>query len=193
MKRRTALKQLGVLASVAALLPQCLGKEAVTQASVTLNKISISGEQEKFLTALAESLIPKTDTPGAGELNIHRFALRMVDDCKDEADQQKFMKGLGQFQATAEEKTGKPFEENSAAEQQKFLQEVQAGKITPVLKSGDENSFNDFYQTFRWLTIRGYLGSESVMTNVFGYNMIPGKFVGVVEINANSDLKTILG
>lgn len=193
MRRRTALKQLGVLATAAMVLPSCVGKESVTQATIALNKISITGNQEKLLAAVAECLIPKTDTPGAGELNIHHFALRMIDDCTEPADQQKIMKGLAQFEAAFDEKYGKSFDEATKEEQQQFLKDVQADKIVPVLKDGEENSIKDFYHAYRGRTIQGYLGSEYVMTNVFGYNMIPGRFDGAVEINANTDLKTVLG
>lgn len=194
MKRRTALKQLGVLAGAAALLPQCIGKETVTTpASIALNKISITGNQETLLATIAETLIPKTDSPGAGELKVHHVALRMIDDCTEAPQQQSFLLGLKQFERAVEEKAGKSFEEISAEERKKFLMDAEAGKLEPTLTGDEKNSIQDFYSLYRGQVIWGYLESEYVMTNVFGYNMIPGKFTGVVEINANSDLKTILG
>ena len=192
MKRRTALKQLGLLAGSAMLLPSCIGK-TITQPTIALHKIAITGNQENVLAAMANCLIPKNDTPGASELKAHHFALRMVDDCFEPEAQQKFLLGLAQVEKTIEDKTGNVFTEASIEEQKIFLQDVEAGKVIPTLKEGEVNSIEGFYSPFRNLIIRGYLGSEYVMTNVFGYNMIPGRFKGVVEINANSDLKTILG
>ncbi len=192
MKRRTALKQLGLLAGSTMLLPSCIGK-TITQPTIALHKIAISGNQENVLAAMANCLIPKTDTPGASELKAHHFALRMVDDCFEPEEQQKFLMGLAQVEKAIEDKTGNTFTEATIAEQKIFLQDVEAGKVIPTLKEGEVNSIEGFYSPFRNLIIRGYLGSEYVMTNVFGYNMIPGRFKGVVEINANSDLKTILG
>ena len=192
MKRRTALKQLGLLAGSAMLLPSCIGK-TITQPTIALHKIAITGNQENVLAAMANCLIPKNDTPGASELKAHHFALRMVDDCFEPEAQQKFLLGLAQVEKTIEDKTGNVFTEASIEEQKIFLQDVEAGKVIPTLKEGEVNSIEGFYSPFRNLIIRGYLGSEYVMTNVFGYNMIPGRFKGMVEINANSDLKTILG
>lgn len=192
MKRRTALKQLGLLAGTAILLPSCIGNSN-KEPTITLHRIAVSGNQEVVLAAMANCLIPKTDIPGASEVKAHHFALHMVDDCFEPEAQQKFLLGLAQTEKAMDDKTGKTFEEATLEEQQLFFKDVAAGTVVPILKEGEVNSMEGFYSPFRNLIIRGYLGSEYVMTNVFGYNMIPGHFTGVVEINATSDLKTILG
>jgi hypothetical protein len=191
MKRRTALKQFGVVIGGAILLPSCFGKDAPL--TISLHKIVITGNQEKVLAAIADCLIPKTETLGASDVKAHHFALRMVDDCYEPEAQQKFLMGLAQVEKAIEEKIDKTFDDASPEEQKLFLQEVEAGKIVPVLKEGEMNSIADFFAPFRKQLIRGYLGSEYVMTTIFGYNMVPGRFDGAVEINASSDLKTILG
>jgi hypothetical protein len=190
MQRRTALKQLGLIAGAAIILPHCTSKEAATEASITLHKLKVSGQQENLLAAMTDALIPKTDTPGAKELNIHQFILRMMDDCFDADAQKKFMAGLTQAQKALEDKTGKDADACTPAELQAFFKDIADGKAAAPAQG--ENNLKDFYEPFRQLTIRGYLGSEYVMTNVFDYKMIPGKFTGEVKIDANSDLKTIL-
>lgn len=190
MQRRTALKQLGLLAGAVILLPHCTGKETAKQATLSLHNLKITGNQENALTALVDALIPKTDLPGARELNVPQFVWRMVDDCTDEANQQNFLSGLDQVRAVADQKFGKALDLCSASELQSLLKDIEENKI---ITQDNVNHIQDFYKPFRSYTIRGFLGSEPIMTNVFGYNMIPGRFTGVVEINASSDLKTILG
>lgn len=190
MQRRTALKQLGLLAGAVILLPHCTGKETAKQATLSLHNLKITGNQEDALAALADALIPKTDLPGARELNVQQFVWRMIDDCTDEANQQKFLTGLDQVRAVADQKFGKALEVCSTSDLQSLLKDIDANNIAP---QGEVNLIQDFYKSFRAYTVRGFLGSEPIMTNVFGYNMIPGRFTGVVEINASSDLKTILG
>ncbi len=192
MQRRTALKQLGILAGGAMLLPSCIGK-TTAPASISLNKLIINGQQENVFALMVEALIPKTETPGARELNVHHFVLRMIDDCYATEEQQKFLSGFAQAQQAIEAMTGKEFEDCSVEEQQAFLQDVEEGKVIPALQEGEENTLEAFYKPLKRLTIQGYLGSEYVMTTIFGYTMIPGKFIGVVELNANSDVKTIVG
>lgn len=192
MQRRTALKQLGLIAGAAIILPHCTSKEAATEATIKLHKLQVSGQQENLLATMTEALIPKTDTPGAKELNIHQFVLRMMDDCFDAGAQKKFMAGLAQAQKALADKTGKDAEDCTPAEIQAFFQDIKDGKTAAPAGAQGEDNLKAFYEPFRQLTIRGYLGSEYVMTNVFGYQMIPGKFTGQVKIDANSDLKTIL-
>lgn len=188
MQRRTALKQLGLIAGAAIILPHCTSKEAATEATIKLHKLQVSGQQENLLATMTEALIPKTDTPGAKELNVHQFVLRMMDDCFDADTQKKFMAGLGQAQKRLADKTGKDAEDCTPAEIQAFFKELEDSKTA----APQDDNLKAFYESFRQLTIRGYLESEYVMTNVFGYQMIPGKFTGEVKIDANSDLKTIL-
>ncbi len=47
-----------------------------------------------MLAELAETILPKTDTPGAKDLAAHLFALKMVDDCYTKTNQEKYMKGM---------------------------------------------------------------------------------------------------
>jgi hypothetical protein len=190
MQRRTALKQLGLMAGAAILLTHCTGTETATEATIKLHTLKVSGTQENLLAKMTGSLLPKTDIPGAQELNIHQFVLRMMDDCYEAEAQQKFMAGLTQAQKAVETKTGKDIEDCTPAELQAFFNDIEKGGI--AAPAGEEDNLKAFYDPFRQLTIRGYMGSEYVMTNVFGYQMIPGKFVGEVKISATSDLKTIL-
>jgi len=192
MQRRTLLKQLGLIAGAAIILPHCTSKEAATEATVALHNLKVSGEQENLLATMTDALIPKTDTPGAKELNIHHYVLRMVDDCVNAETQKRFMAGMAQAQKAIADKTGKDAEACTPAEWQAFFQDMEASKTAAPAPAQGDDDLKDFYGRFRQLTIRGYLGSEYVMTNVFGYKMIPGKFTGEVKIDANSDLKTIL-
>ena len=186
MKRRTLLKQLGLLAGAAVILPHCKGKETAQEATISLHKITLTNDQQNSVTALVDVLIPKTDTPGAKELNVQEYVWRMVDDCTSEEDQKKFLDGLDQLAAVADERFGKSIAECSPADIQSLLKEMEEGKLK------DQN-IGAFYQQFRGHTIRGYAGTEYMMTNVYHYNMIPGHFTGVVEIKDPNDLKTILG
>ncbi|RAV99231.1 gluconate 2-dehydrogenase subunit 3 family protein [Pseudochryseolinea flava] len=186
MKRRMLLKQLGLLAGAAVVLPHCTGKETAQEATISLHKLKITGHHQNSVTALVDALIPKTDTPGAKELDVQSYVWRMVDDCTSEEDQKKFLAGLDHLTTIADDRFGKTIAECSAADLQTLLQEMNDGKIT-------EKNVGDFYQQFRRHTIRGFVGTESVMTNVYHYNMIPGHFTGVVEIKDPNDLKVILG
>jgi hypothetical protein len=81
MKRRIALKQLGLITAGAMILPTCV--KEVREVSIALKNIALTGDQETLLAEFVGTIVPKTDIPGASELKVHEFVLRMVDDCHD--------------------------------------------------------------------------------------------------------------
>lgn len=156
-----------------AFLPSCVYKQ--DKLSIQLNRIQIKPDQERFLFALANCIIPKTDTPGAADLGAHLFALKMVDDCFEQPLQQKFISGLTAFQKLAVKQLGKPFEEVTAPEQLKFLQ--------ATVKDAADPGISSFLNDFKRLVTRGYTQSEYVMTKLLPYKLVPGKFKACIPFN----------
>lgn len=113
MNRRTAVKNLFIIAGGLALLPSCLREQG--GASIVLDNLKITSDQEDKLAELVELLIPETDTPGGKSLNLHLFVLKMVDDCHSPVDQQYFIDGLkslkGNFEGFWKEESASQFAE----------------------------------------------------------------------------------
>lgn len=155
MDRRTAVRNILIAAGGLLLIPSCRRHKG--EASIELNTVHFSASQEDLLADLVEALIPATDSPGAKELNLHLFVMKMVDDCHSPEDQELFMEGLDSYQKRNEE--AKDFwERESASELSKF------GEI------------------LKRRTIQGYLNSEYVMTNQLKYELVPGRYNGAYEI-----------
>jgi hypothetical protein len=190
MERRIAIQQLIMIAGGAMLIPSCVRDKKVLIAD--LQNLEISESQVSLLAEVAETIIPKTDTPGAKDLDLHQFVLNMVDDCFDAGQQKKFMEGLAQIDELARSRFSRGFsalQENDRQELIRSLEELsrsdqEAERQKPVAT---------FYTITKDLTIRGYMTSEFVMTNQLYYTMIPGRFDGCVEIKDQSDFKTIMG
>jgi len=171
--RRVAIQQLVLIWAGVALLPSCLHHEE--KVSIPLKLIHIDPADETMLAELGETILPKTDTPGAKDLAAHLFALKMVDDCFTSTNQQKFLRGMKDFESYVMKKTGKSFSENNMADRQGIVAEFD-GQI----KSTDDLSF--FYQSTKKLTVQAYTTCEYYMTKIRGYKMIPGKFQGCVPL-----------
>lgn len=92
MKRREAIKSLLIVTGGVMVIPSCLQER--TESTIPLNHLKIDANQEKLLAELAETIIPATNTPGAKDTYTHVFTLKMIDDCRDKADQETFIKGL---------------------------------------------------------------------------------------------------
>jgi hypothetical protein len=184
MDRRTVIKNLALVIGGAALMPSCLHDSG--KASIALKKINVSADQEKFLADVAETIIPKTDTPGAKDLNLHLFVLKMVDDCFSKKDQDAFMSGLDKLSKEAESRYGKPFGQCSQAQRESLLTELdhkqmefQKAQYAQGKKSKKEVPADDmlaFYGITKGETVVGYTYSKYFMTKQIVYELVPGRY-----------------
>jgi hypothetical protein len=178
MNRRLAVKHLTIVAGAAVLLPGCLSQgHDEQQASYAFRHMALSARQEKLLVEVCETLIPRTNTPGAKDLSLHLYVLKMLDDCTPPKDQQTFVAGLGQLDAAATKQLGQSFEVSTAAQRTALLQRIdqQPTQFADELVS--------FYRAARQLTIDGYTGSKYFMTKQVVYELVPGRYDGYFPIS----------
>lgn len=175
VNRRTALKQFLVISAGAALLPSCLQDQS--KATILLKNFQIDGMQEKLLAELAETIIPTTSTPGAKDISAHLFVLKMLDDCYSKEDQQKFLKGLQQLDATAKTTTGQPFLKCTPVQREGLVSGIE-NKTTP----GEELGF--FYSVTKKQTILAYSSSQFFLTKIHVYELVPGRYHGCVPVKS---------
>ncbi len=162
MNRRTAIKQFFIIAGGLTILSSCLNDGG---ASIVLNKLKISAEDEQFLGDLANILIPKSDTPGGKDLNLHLFVIKMVDDCESPENQAKFVAGFNKLRKQLNLKNSKETE-------------------TTLAGLKDKTDEKAFFETFKSRAIQGYMNSEYVMKNKVIYKLIPGPYNGAVKVKA---------
>lgn len=177
LNRRIAIRQFAFLAAGAALIPSCMQDKS--KSAILLRNIKIDQDQEKLLEELSETLIPKTDTPGARDVAAHLFLLKMVDDCMSPEQQQRFISGLKSFQKLAGQKLTTSFEAADPSRKLAFIKEIH-----------DRNGSDDlafFYQTSRQYTIQGYASSQFYLTQVQVYELVPSRFHGCVPVNPHSN------
>jgi len=169
MNRRRAIKSFILASGAILIMPSCIRQEG--KASIVLNNLNVSAEQEELLAEIVDTLIPPTDSPGAKELQLHLFVLKMVDDCHEESDQQDFMNGLSAINGSARQYLGEPFVSSTQQKRESFLKVLELNEdVSKELKS--------FYNIMKRRTIQGYLNSEYVMTNLVKYELVPGRYNG---------------
>lgn len=167
MERRTAIKQLLIVAGGLVLVPSCMG--GPEKPSIDLANLDLSAADENLLAAIAEAIIPETDTPGAKTLNLHLFVMKMLDDCHSEADQQVFVDGLKAWDGMAKQALGVPFGEASETQQLEFVDAV---------NQDSDHALAGFFGIAKRRTIQGYLNSKYVMTSELVYELVPGRYNG---------------
>ena len=175
VNRRRAIKQFLFVSAGVAFLPACL-QEDKSKSSIPFTHFQVTGQQEKNLAELTETIIPATATPGAKDVSAHLFVLKMLDDCYKKEDQQQFLKGMDAFEKAVTEKFNKPFAQCSKTERESMLSGINGKKNLPA-----ELSF--FYTTTKKLTLQAYTTSKFYLTKVQVYKMVPGKYKGCIPVN----------
>lgn len=137
----------------------------------------LSLSQTDVLANMVETIIPATNTPGAKALNVHQFVQKMVADCYDKPAQENLLNGLDSLDTLAKKSFNKPFADGDAAQRTSLLTEL--SKSTDSTQKG-------FYSLVKNLTIRGYMSSEYVMTNLTHYQFIPGHYYGCVPVQSKT-------
>ena len=176
VNRRTAIKQFVFVSAGIALMPSFM--QDTSKASILLKNISITAAQEKMLAELVETIIPKTDTPGAKDISAHLFALKMADDCAKKEDQQKFMQGLAAFEKLTKDKFGKSFLDCTPEQRHQLLTELEADK------DPKDEALLFFYGGMKGLTIEAYTTSQFYLTKVRVYKLVPGPFKGCIPVSS---------
>jgi hypothetical protein len=173
MDRRSAIRSCIAVSAGIVLLPSCLQEKR--KPSIALKNIFIDGGQEDMLAGLAETIIPRTSTPGAKDISSHLFALMMVDDCFDPAAQKKFMSGLQQFESVVKNKYGSSFSNCAPAQREELLKAMEK-------KDGAPQDAISFYATVKKLTIQSFASSQYYLTKIHVYELVPSRFHGCFPV-----------
>ena len=172
LSRRQALKQFAFVSAGLALVPSCMQDRS--KATLLLKKIKVLPADEAMLAELCETIIPKTETPGAKDLSAHLFLLMMVDDCNSKEEQDAFLKGMSAFNEFNVKTTGKSFMDATAKERIKVLEAIE------LIKEKD-SLIAEFLKDVKRRTIQAYTSSEFFLTKVQVYELIPGRYHGCVS------------
>ncbi|WP_247235343.1 gluconate 2-dehydrogenase subunit 3 family protein [Telluribacter sp. SYSU D00476] len=171
MERRAALKGLATAIGGLVVLPSWASNWNHTTLQPT---DLLSAEETPLLASVVDTIIPKTDTPGAKELGVDRFIQLMIKDCYDSKAQETLKKGLATVEEDSKETFGKSFTACNAAQRIHILE---------GMGLSDDATSKGFFTMVKGLTIQGYMSSEYVMTNITKYEMIPARWNGCVPVN----------
>jgi hypothetical protein len=186
MNRRAVIKNLALVVGSAVLLPSCLKNNGT--ATITLKHLNINSDQEKLIGDFCETIIPKTNTPGAKGLNLHLFVLKMLDDCYTKKDQLTIVKGLTDFDNMVQKKYNQSFSDLNIKDREVVLTEIEnnakkaggakvpAGRNTKPQKTVDVNPLFAFYWAVKQQTLFGYTTSQYFMTKEIVYELVPGRY-----------------
>lgn len=175
LTRREALRRASLLLGVA-FTPSILAAAAAgVTPPVAAGERGFWGDRERALVAaLAERLLPRTDTPGAIDAGVPAFIERMVNAYFTDRERQTFLAGLPQVDALSRSRGGDDFVR---------LRPEQQDAVLAALAEAAVGQGVTFYSLVREATIVGYFTSELVGKTVLHYDPVPGRFDACIPIS----------
>lgn len=206
MNRRHALKNMGLTLGYLVASPPLLNllRASTQDTTPEWTPVFFSPEEGAVLMQLADLILPKTDTPSATEVGVHRFLDRYVSEVSDRPEQIFMKMGLGKFIEKALSDSGKkaPGDLNSsdlepvlaaslaqreAEEENKMFEllvtynQAVAGGVRAELD--DEVACYVFCNQFRDSVIWAYKTSEVIGEQTLPYLPAPGEYIGCGNLN----------
>lgn len=168
--RREAIRRAALLAGVV-LSPRWLtladSPHLLAQARyLTAAQLAIAG-------AIADRIIPRTDTPGAADVGVPALIDLLYGEFMTEPERQLLTTGLAEVETAATSAHGAPFPTLAPERQDVVLRNIARAE------QGREGSF---FGLIRSATVLGYFTSEPVGRNVLHYDPVPGRYDGCIPI-----------
>lgn len=144
---------------------------------------SLNAHQFATVKAMAEMIIPRTETPGAADVGVAEFIDLMLTEWYDEAERARFISGLADVDSRSHARFTKDFVGCSLHQQSDTLTALgkkmaEETKETAPRMRGRGAMTSNFYVTFRYLTLTAYYTSEAGATQELHFEMIPGSYEG---------------
>ena len=196
MDRRELLKMVatltgGVIIGGEVFLSGCVSHDAKTA-------LGFSEEDIAFLDEIAETILPRTKTPGAKDAAVGRFMTVMVNDCYEPGDQQIFHEGMKQVKETSKKKYNEDFMkmspekkhdllvilDNEAKEYQKSkktFDEQEEQKRKDEEAKGNMNFVKEkkpahYFTMMKQLVLLGFFTSKPGANEALRFVAVPGRY-----------------
>ena len=131
--------------------------------------------QRELVAVLAETIIPKTKTPGAIDAGVPALLELIAQDCLPEEDQKVVLQGLGAVEKRSADQFKKPFAQLTTAERIQLLTAME----NEAKQAGDTKAF---IRQFKDLTKFCFVNSEVGATQAFEFNLVPGRWDAAMDL-----------
>jgi hypothetical protein len=131
-----------------------------------------------MLDEIAETILPRTDTPGAKDAAVGAFIARYAAACYEPAQLRSLQQGLGTLDAQMRTHAGADFLHASKAQRQSLLIDIDRQAKQHAKEPG--HAVPHYFTLMKQLTLLGFFTSEPGSTRVLRYRPVPGKYKGIV-------------
>lgn len=142
--------------------------------------------QLEVIGEVAEIIIPRTDTPGARDVGVPTFIDTMLGAVYPQADQQRYLAGLAEFEALAAQRHGRAFLQLPAGARAQLVADVHDA----ALRAESGRNQRPFILMTKELTLLGFFTSEPGATEVLQYEAVPGTYDGCLRLKKAGNGRT---
>ena len=176
MQRRDALKTLLAISAAGALAACGGSKSGEAGAKKLSSSPKLSASEMALVSAMAETIIPKTDTAGAAEAGVPAVIQSLFTEWGDDNYRNYWRGGLDNLEQHFIKNGGQAFAKMSASQQANLLGKYDAQAYA-------EAGFDDFYKSMKSTIATAYYMSEPGATEELAYEPVPGEWRGCVPLS----------
>jgi len=145
-------------------------------------------DHKTLIAELAETIIPRTSSPGAKDAKVEEYIITMLINCTEKRVQHTFIDGLKKVQTMCMEKFNKTFETCDGPQKILILKVFEHKAIFEngfLRKIENKLWGQSFFSELKQLTVRGYFTSRVGATECLAYDYVPGKYQPCIPLTAN--------
>lgn len=181
MERRELLRTLGATAALS-LVPreaQAIWARVAALATTGRPAGGLSEAQLALVSAIADTILPRTDSPGATDVGVPAFVDVIVAERDSDEERAAFLAGLDALDAHLRATQGAPFAE--------LPEPVRAVAIEAIERLADRRAEPQHtWWRLKGLVVHGYFTSERVQKEVLKVVVMPGRFDGAAPMPARA-------
>lgn len=186
LNRRELLQRIAYLMGGAIAAPTLAGllSGCAAAPSATAQPRALSQAQFDLMAEVAETMLPRTDSPGAKDVGAPAFIDSMLQDVYPAADRKLYLRGLDEFAAVAEHEYGKGFVALDARARLRLVQHAHDDALVAERARPFRFAATDrpFILATKELALLAFFTSEAGATQVLQYDRIPGAYHGCVPL-----------
>jgi hypothetical protein len=181
------------IAGLSALLPgltleQAFAQQAHARAQTIQAPRTLSAAQDACLTAVAEIILPRSETVGASEVGVSRFIDLLLTESLLPADRDRFLAGLDAIDARSRSQFGAPVARARQADRLTLIGALDAAlpprdptKAEQAALEKQPMNAERGYALVKRLVVFAYFTSEPVAKGLINAPIIPGRYDGCVS------------
>jgi len=210
MNRRQVLKNIGLGAGYVMVAPAAFNllQSCKSEPKNEWQPVFLNVTNGMALTHILDVILPKTDTPGASDLNIAQFIDAYMDEVAEDGQKKEFEAGANAFALSFKENLDKDLKDGEHEDFEKAVAKyLGADKETrdayvKVISATQDPEAPDvefdahagsyaYLSAVRDLAIWAWKNSEEVGENVLWYDPIPGVYQGCLPLEEAGGGKTM--